>query len=253
VRGELVVIICPNCDKGALIPNENYLCEYCHANFIKVGRSVYIREDALQNAEKIVEETDKRLGEIVREKGVEALIGNEGEMAGVVSGRVFGSIIFINDFFLTGTPGPNGYSMEPVLALDENKEKSNLLQVIKRLYAEKRLEVPLLLLHHFELDEIRKEVSMNKERFTKELTRLIKAGQERKIGTFHSHESSAPFPSDQDIRIMKFKDELEGDAYGKNDLVEVIISGYLVVFKKVVAKEIGKIPLTNSASYDLEL
>lgn len=250
---ELMTIICPNCDRGTLILNQNCICEHCHANFIKVGKSVYVRGGALHYAEEIVKETDGRLEEIAGEKSVEDFVGNEGEMAGVVSGRRFGSIILINDFFLTGTPGPNGYFMDPVFALDENREKSSLLKVIKRLYAEKRLEVPLLLLHHSELEEIRKEADMKKESFTEELSRLIEAGQEHKVGTFHSHESSAPFPSDQDIRIMKFRDELEGDAYGRNDLVEVIISGCLLVFEKVTAKEMGKIPLTDYAFYDLEL
>jgi len=88
---------------------------------------------------------------------------------------------------------------------------------------------------------------------TKEIARLIEAGQERKVGTFNSHESSAPFPSDLDIRTMKFRDEEYDAAFGKNDLVEVIMSEYLIVFEKATAKEIGKIPLTYSAFYDQEL
>lgn len=246
-------MICPNCDKGRLTLKKNSTCEYCHAAFIKAGNTVYIREEALPKAVEIVEDTDRRLEEIVQGKGVEDFVGNEGEVAGVVSGRIFDPIIVINDFFVTGTPGPNGYSMDPIFALDKKHEISNLLRVTKRLYAERRLEVPLLQLHQIQLDEIRKEASMTKEEFSKELSLLIAAGQEHKVGTFHSHESSASAPSDQDIRIIKFRDELEGDAYGKNDRVEVIMSEYLIILEKVTAEEIGRIPLTYSAFYDQEL
>jgi proteasome lid subunit RPN8/RPN11 len=244
-------ITCPNCDNGELSLNHSCFCSNCGANYVMIGESVYIRQDALQKAANIVEETDKRLAKIVQERGVDDLVGNEGEEAGVISGRKSGSAILINDFFVTGTPGSNGFSVEPILALDESRERSDLLKVIRKLYAERKLEVPILSLLPLELEAIRKEAEMDQKGFAEELKRLIEAGQECKVGTFHSHESSASCPSDQDIRIIKLKDELvEGHAFGRNDAIEVILSEHLIVLEKGSAREIGRIALTNSAFYD---
>ena len=243
-------IICPDCNKRTLTLNDSCHCGFCGAKFIKIGETVYVNEKAFQKAAKIAEETDKKLGEIIRERGVDDLVGNEGETAGVVSGRKDESTFVINDFLITGTPGPDGYFMDPIFALDENKEKSPLLSVIKRFYAETKIELPLSFLMEMGFERIREESEMDEENFAKELKRLIQAGQECKVGTFHSHETSAPFLSEQDIRIMKFSDELEDRGYGRNDCVEVIISGCLIVFEKVTARELGRIPLTYSCFFD---
>jgi proteasome lid subunit RPN8/RPN11 len=124
--------------------------------------------------------------------------------------------------------------------------------VIRRLYKERKIELPIPWLLPVELETIRGEAGMGENDFAQELRRLIEAGQERKVGTFHSHESAGSEPSDQDIRIIKLKDLVEANALGKNDVIEVILSEYLIVLEKGSAREIGRLALTNSAFYNSE-
>ena len=66
--GDIVSMICPDCDKGVLTLNDNCLCRSCKAKFIKIEETVYVNENALQKAAEIAEETDKRLGEIIKKE-----------------------------------------------------------------------------------------------------------------------------------------------------------------------------------------
>lgn len=197
----------PHCQAGKLTSN-NLTCHQCGVIFLNVGEAVYVREGALEKVRTIVKETDERMMQIAKEKNPEDIQGFEGEVAGVISGVKMGSMILIDDFIVTGTLGPAGnFSMEPVLAIDKRQDESKLLETIRRLYAEKRLELLLLWLDPLELEIIRTEVGISKEQFDKELSQLINAGQKRKVGTFHSHESSGSAPSEKDIGSMKIKDD----------------------------------------------
>jgi hypothetical protein len=253
-KGEQNELLCPHCEAGKITIDDTSICSHCGSKFVNVGQAVYVREEILQKVAIIVKETDERITKIVNEKNIEDIEGFEGEVAGVISGTKTGSIILIDDFIVTGTPGLEGnYSTEPVLALEENHEKSELLNVIRRLYAERQIKAPLLMLDSCELEIIRKEANMERELFNKEINRLINSGQKRKVGTFHSHESAGSNPSEKDIGVIRLNGgDCFGKAFGENDAISAILSEFLIILENGSAREIGRIPVLESAAYDFE-
>lgn len=248
-------LLCPHCEVSKITIDGTLSCRHCSSNFVNVGGAVYVREEVLQKVGTIVKETDERLAKIVKEKNPEDLQGFEGEVAGLISGTKTGSTILIDDFIVTGTLGPAGnFSMEPVLALEGKREKSKLFETIKRLYAEKRLELPLLLLDPLELETIKTEAGLSIEQFDEELRQLIEAGQKRKVGTFHSHESAGSSPSEKDIGSIRLRGDqfFAGKPYGENDVISAILSEFLIIFENGSAREIGRIPVLESAFYELD-
>jgi len=233
-------LVCPTCNQRLKHENENLICNSCKSKFTKIGRTVYINEQALEKARRITQETDERLVKIIEKIGVNNLSGNEGEVVGVIEGRKFGRLIFINDFVVTGSAGEHVF--DPILAIDEKKESSEVFRCLRRYILEKRLEIPLSLLSNGELEEIREHCSFKQELFYSEIKRLIEEGENVKIGTFHSHEIEARRISNPDRRFIALGEDAElGD--GKNSSVQILISGTLMVHEYGSVEELGKISL----------
>lgn len=233
-----IIPSCPNCDNQLESENCDYICPACASKFMKIGETIFINETALSRAAELTQENEKRLKQIVEKEKTDNFTGKEGEFFGVITGKKYGEIIIINDFIITGD-----LIFDPILAIDETKENSQLLKFLKKNILERKFNTSISMMKEFgELDEIIQSSGLKGEEFNRELDKLIEIGNLCKIGTFHTHEPVADVLSDGDkgfIRIGEDPDFGEGE----NSTIHVLISEVLFVYEYESLEELGKIRL----------